>query len=172
MEFRTFSQSLYGRAGVAPACLGLQDRRGLDVNLLLLCCWAGGQGRSLDREALAMLASAIGPWRANVVEPLRAVRRWLKANPESVAGAPDLRRRILDTEIEAERLAQGRLSSAVAESPAAAGREPLAAAAANLRAYLAMMGVAPGASEYADLAAILGGCFPDRAPAEITGLLG
>jgi hypothetical protein len=120
---------------------------------------------------LASLASAIAPWRENVVEPLRGIRRWLKAHPESADGAPELRRRILDTEIEAERLAQGRLASVLAESPAAAGPEKLAAAAANLRAYLGVMGVAPGPSERADLAALLGGCFPDRAPAEISAAL-
>jgi uncharacterized protein (TIGR02444 family) len=31
-----FSLAVYGRAGVPPACLKLQDNLGLDVNMLLL----------------------------------------------------------------------------------------------------------------------------------------
>jgi len=37
-RFWAFSLALYGKPGVAPALLGLQDRLGVDVNLLLFCC--------------------------------------------------------------------------------------------------------------------------------------
>jgi uncharacterized protein (TIGR02444 family) len=33
--FWRFSLDLYGRPGVAPACLALQDEAGADVNLVL-----------------------------------------------------------------------------------------------------------------------------------------
>ena len=73
-----FSQDLYGRPGVAEACLSLQDRRGLDVNILLFCCWAGMRGQALTVEALAACLDTVRPWQDQVVKPLRAVRRWLK----------------------------------------------------------------------------------------------
>ena len=44
-SFWAFSLEFYARPGVAEACLALQDRHGLDVNILLLCCWLGWSGR-------------------------------------------------------------------------------------------------------------------------------
>ncbi|HEY9550471.1 MAG TPA: TIGR02444 family protein, partial [Kiloniellaceae bacterium] len=46
--FWQFSGAVYARRGVAEACLALQQRHGLDVNLLLFCAWAGSNGRRLD----------------------------------------------------------------------------------------------------------------------------
>ena len=57
-RFWAFSLDVYGRPGVAPACLALQDRHGLDVNLLLFCCWAASQGVTLDQRTLAAAEEA------------------------------------------------------------------------------------------------------------------
>ena len=43
--FWDFSLAVYGRPGVAPACLALQQRHGADVNLLLFCAWFGAAHR-------------------------------------------------------------------------------------------------------------------------------
>ena len=59
-RFWAFSLEVYGRPGVAPACLALQDRHGLDVNLLLFCCWAASQGVTLDQRTLAAAEEAVG----------------------------------------------------------------------------------------------------------------
>ncbi len=67
--FWDFSLALYGREGVARACVALQDRRGLDVNILLFCCWAGSRGRRLDPADLKGLDAAVRPWREAVVRP-------------------------------------------------------------------------------------------------------
>ena len=37
--FWEFSLAFYAPEPVGAACLSLQDRRGADVNILLLCCW-------------------------------------------------------------------------------------------------------------------------------------
>ncbi|HET6519133.1 MAG TPA: TIGR02444 family protein, partial [Geminicoccaceae bacterium] len=84
--FWTWSVEVYGRDGVAAACLELQDRHGLDVNLLLLACWlAAAHGRALDGATLARARAASGRWQAEVVRPLRAARRALKAQLATAA---------------------------------------------------------------------------------------
>ncbi|MGI9492931.1 MAG: TIGR02444 family protein, partial [Geminicoccaceae bacterium] len=42
--FWDYSLSLYGRPGVEQACLELQRRHGLNVNLLLFAFWLADRG--------------------------------------------------------------------------------------------------------------------------------
>lgn len=170
-SFWKFSTAVYARRGVAPACLALQDRRGLDVNLLLFCCWAGACGRALSDAEVERLAAAAGPWRGAAVEPLRALRRWLK-RPEGVR--PDLaasfREGVKALELEAERIEQQALSDAVPLEAGPAEPDPVAAA-ANLRAYLRLRSLRPEAQDSAALGMILSGCFEDLASTEALRLL-
>ena len=68
--FWQFSGGVYARRGVAEACLALQERHRLDVNLLLFCAWAGCNGRRLDGGDLGLLRSVARPWHDQVVAPL------------------------------------------------------------------------------------------------------
>lgn len=160
--FWAFSQRIYGTPGVAGACLGLQDKRGADVNLLLFACWIAGRGLgALDAERRAAADACVGPWRAWVVEPLRAARTAIKAG---IAGAPDaeaaaLRKAILGAEIEGERIAQAMLESLAATWPAAQGVDPKRAAAESLAGYLAALRGVPDPSERAAVAALLAAAF-------------
>jgi len=142
--FWDYSVALYGRPGVEAACLELQQRHRIDVNVVLLCLWLGERGTALDGEALARLCHAADRWQLEVVRPLRSLRRRLKgrigdAEPNSVAGdwpalAASVRERAIALEIDAEHLEQvhlGRVAAALAAS-AAAGP---ALAGANLRHY-------------------------------------
>src|SRR5690606_2708503 len=88
----------------------LQDRHGLDVNLLLFCCWATSMGRALDRGTLGAAAQAVSTWRNLVVRPMRALRRRLKREVEGFPAdeVEALRGRLLEAELAAERLEQGR----------------------------------------------------------------
>jgi uncharacterized protein (TIGR02444 family) len=116
--FWGFAATLYARPDVARLCLELQDRAGRDVNLVLLCLWAGEVlGLALDDWDLADLAAAVAPWNALAVHPLRALRRSLKGE----AAAEPLRAKIGAAELEAERLAQRHLLAAL---PARAGGVP------------------------------------------------
>ncbi len=76
--FWTFSLDLYGRPGVKEACLSLQDRRGLDVNIILWALWLGSSGKALDHVLLAEAETAIADFRREVVWPLRTARRHLR----------------------------------------------------------------------------------------------
>lgn len=139
-DFWNFSLGLYGRPGVAPACIALQDGFGLDVNLLLFCCWHGQANRRLGEEDLRRAIGAAEAWQREVVQPLRAVRRRLKAGvaPISAAECEALRRKVNDLELEGERIAQATLEALPVP---AAGRRP--AVAENLAVYLKLMGRDP-----------------------------
>ena len=129
-----FSVAFYARPGVSEALIALQDRAGVDVNLMLFALWLGvsGGGR-LSNEELVTADRIARPLRVQVVEPLRALRRKLKPHPD--ADVQRLREGIKAIELAAEMVIQNRLGSIarpVAGDPA--GRA--AAALANLRLYL------------------------------------
>jgi uncharacterized protein (TIGR02444 family) len=142
--FWDYSVALYARPGVEAACIELQRRHRIDVNLVLLCLWLGERGTALDGETLARLCHAADRWQVEVVRPLRTLRRRLKARladgePNSIAGDwPDLaasvRERTIALEIDAEHLEQLHLGRVAAALPAGAGAGP-ALAGANLRHY-------------------------------------
>ena len=144
--FWRFSLDFYARSGVEAACLALQEA-GANVNLLLLCCWLGRRGRRLSRQRLRLLLGAVAAWQAQVVLPLRQVRRQLKGETWPVAkrGRLALRRGVAAVELQAERLEQTLLAGLVDDLPRQAGGECVAA---NLRAYGALLGLAAGAAPH------------------------
>ena len=165
--FWGFSLAVYGSEGVAPACLALQDRRGIDVNLLLFCLWSATERRlAYDVGAFRAIAAAAGDWQLSVVAPMRAARRRLKAGspylPETTSAA--LRREVLAAEIGCEHGEQ-LIIAAVAEGLAGAARamEPAAAAAANVRACCEAAGIRLEASDVPALSAVLGARLPEEA---------
>lgn len=144
--FWLFSLEIYARPDVPEACVVLQDRHGLDVNLLLFCCWAGLRGRTLERPEISRLIEAAEAWQEEVVVPLRRARRYLKSH--AGGAAEPLRQEIKALELEAERLEQDRLFESC---EVAAGEPDPAAAAHNLRTYLDSRGVRPGREDLAVL---------------------
>lgn len=170
--FWAFSLAVYDRPGVAPACLALQDRHGLDVNLLLFCCWASAQGIGLDRHSLGAAEAAVASWRNQIVRPLRSLRQRLKRGmaefPEGELAA--LRRRILDIELEAERIEQGRLETLLPPAGTATESGPMLAVRA-LRLYFRLQGVDPDDVDDRDCKALLAGTFPDSSEASLNAAL-
>ncbi|MGR3652257.1 MAG: TIGR02444 family protein [Roseovarius sp.] len=139
-----FSLDRYARNGVPPLCLSLQEEVGADVNLLLCALWLGSEGRLLSAGQAHALHAAAAPWHAEVVRPLRAVRRRLKGW-EICPDAPReaLRAQIQRQEIEAERLEQDMLFAVCAtfEHPTA---DPRIAMAENLARVAAKAPKGPG----------------------------
>jgi uncharacterized protein (TIGR02444 family) len=116
--FWRFSLAFYGRPGVAAACLALQDRHGVDVNLVLLALWLGTLGCRLDQPTGDRLVQIARRWQAPAVAPLRRVRRRLKRRiaagrlpwPEAVEAA---RGRLAAVELELEQVEQLLLEASV-----------------------------------------------------------
>ena len=166
--FWRFSLKVYAKDGVAPACLALQDRHGLDVNLLLVCAWAGVHGRGLTRAELETLRGAVGDWHREAVRPLRAVRRWMKEQEAvPLERHQKLREELKRLELEAEQLEQQILFEALALEK---GVGSPAIVAENLLLYLAVLEVRPDVTDMADLAALLAGAFPEVPPLEAVWL--
>jgi len=166
--FWSFTVGLYGKPGVASALIGLQDRLGLDVNMLLYCCWAGADGRLLSREDLKAVEAVAEPWQSEVVRPLRALRRRLKGGfaPLPADRVESYRKRVNELEIEGEHIVQ----NAMGQQPRGERQAGTTAAAitANLKAYLKLRHAPVDAPERADLTTILGVCCPDAAADEVS----
>jgi uncharacterized protein (TIGR02444 family) len=92
--------ALYGRPGVAPACLLLQDRLDVDVLVLLHMGFVCQQhGLRLQAEQIEAADAVVRVWREQVVRPLRAARRAIaRDDPQTQA----LRQRVQQAELGAE----------------------------------------------------------------------
>ncbi len=146
-DFWRFSLDLYAREGVPAACLRLQDRDGLDVNLVLFCLWCGATGRPLDVDTLRRAVATCRPWRETALLQLRMVRRALKRGVADVPAerAEPVRERIKLLELEAEHVQQDMLrvlapASTQPPSPALATR--------NFDNYLRAVARVPSAADW------------------------
>jgi uncharacterized protein (TIGR02444 family) len=131
-----FSLAFYAAPGVARALMALQDRDGLDVNLMLFALWLGvsGHGR-LASEGLSAAERAVCTIRADVVEPLRALRRSLGQNPD--VEVQRIRDGVKALELAAEKLVQSRLAHFAGPCDVSRSRQArLTAAHDNLALYL------------------------------------
>jgi uncharacterized protein (TIGR02444 family) len=176
--FWNFSLEIYAGEGVAEACLDLQERRGCDVNILLFCCWLGASGRpTLTADRLRAILKVSDVWQAEIVRPLRTVRRllkdrpWTEALPETVDAA---RRRVADAELAAEHVEQLKLASLYMppgdrDRPA---ETRLRAAVGNLGIYAVCLGVTPDDKDRASVVALMAATFPALGAAEIARAVG
>lgn len=109
----TFAVRLYGRPGVAEACLLLQDRLGVDVNVLLLSAYAAVErGIAVDARDLRDMDGLIASWRSQVVAELRQLRRRLKSGPAPgpCEATEKLRTQVKRAELHAEQIEQAVLA--------------------------------------------------------------
>lgn len=104
-----YAQKLYGWQGVAGACLALQDREGLNVNLLIWACWLGRSGVLLPGSRLDAALAAIAAWDGQV-QALRSLRRGLK---QPLPPVPEVWRKRVRAKVEAAELAAEQVSLAL-----------------------------------------------------------
>ncbi|MBX2833308.1 MAG: TIGR02444 family protein [Rhodospirillales bacterium] len=112
-EVWTFTVGMYGQSGVAKLCLELQERCGLDVNMLLFMFFLGRKG--LAPHSISSLEDAVRDWRDNAIIPLRRTRQFLRDNARPAAQA--LRQQVKADELQAERIEQHMLCDAVEPIP-------------------------------------------------------
>ena len=146
MSLWSWCLEAYAEPGVAEACLVLQDEHGQNVPLLLWSVWAEGP----SPQALEAAVKTARIWQAEVLDPVRQVRRGLKSEtlPVPAAAREALREDIKSAELHAERvlleafeaLAKGQNGHPALESLTAAaaawGSPPPAARLAALAAAL------------------------------------
>lgn len=163
-----FAVQLYGRPGVAEACVDLQDRCGLDVDLLLFAVWCAvvGPGQ-LDVSAFRECIAVTDAWREGLLKPLRALRRHSSGAFDPI---PEASTQAIAGQLQAVELAAERVELELLESWAASrgtsrpAAEPQAAAASNLVAYLAAAGVETGTAAAA-MRLVLAAAFTRSKPA-------
>lgn len=136
--FWQFSLRVYGAPGVAAECLDLQDKRGLDINVVLFAAWLGAErGVQLDASDINRIGQAVANWSDSVVRPLRAVRQGLKLMPEIAwSEVQALRKRVADTELFSEQIEQAQLYR-LATDFGRPSSQPADAARRNVAAVLA-----------------------------------
>ncbi|MCI4663978.1 MAG: TIGR02444 family protein [Neomegalonema sp.] len=154
-SFWQFSCRFYATDGVAAHCLELQDRFGWDVNLALFALWLAAEHRPIAHPALAQAAAFAAAWRSEKVEPLRRLRRALKAEADGDPEINSFRERIKTLELEAERMQQQRLAQFAPPpfAPPPCGRE--APFAAHAREAMAQFAQLQRISEHAEQSAVL-----------------
>ena len=173
--FWDYALELYRGEGVEAACLELQQRHGLDVNVVLFCCWLARRGILADRALYHRVAQATQAWQAEFVQPLRVVRTELKAalaapEPGSLPArwpelAAALRRRVLALEIDGERMEQLLLAELAADL-APTATPGVALASANLRRYWPF-----AAPDRRPLGTLLQAAFPEVPAGEVAAAL-
>ena len=113
--FWAFSLAVYASDGVAEECLGLQERLGLDVNLLLFAAYIGAvEGVRLERQDFAGAQAVVAEWHKEIVRSLRHARQALKPPSTDVdnplrAATATLRLQAKRAELESEKIEQAML---------------------------------------------------------------
>lgn len=150
-EFWRFSLSLYRMDGVPAACIELQDKHGLDVNIMLFALWLASRERAVSSADLTQADELVRQWRSQAVVALRGVRRFLREPPNGFAGeaAAALRDKVKAAELECERLQQEALFAARSVHDWGRAEAPWVAAELNLDACAQCLGAIfdPGARQ-------------------------
>jgi uncharacterized protein (TIGR02444 family) len=105
VTLRQFAIAVHEAEGVPASCVSLQDRFGLDVNVLLVAAYLGTVLRQMPTaEQLRSARALVDGWHGEVVRPLRGVRRLLKAGPEPAPSAETdaVRSQVAKAELDAE----------------------------------------------------------------------
>lgn len=140
-----FSLEVYAQQNVEQECLALQERLGVDVNLLLFFAYSGAvEGVALNEKEIVEVSEFIAGWNEDIVRSLRTARRALKKAPGEIATgvaqlAEKLRAQVKTAELESERIEQCILWRWLQSRTRKQDRRPKALQ-ANLGLFLARFG--------------------------------
>lgn len=80
-DFWNFSVNFYPLSNVEQCCLELQDKHGLNVNLVLFCYWLAAEKQQLlNPEHCQSLINISQQWQ-DIITPLRQSRQLIKHTP-------------------------------------------------------------------------------------------
>lgn len=164
--FWDFSIAVYSQKSVAASCLALQDRHGLDVNIILYCCWLATQDTVLNPGQIKDLVLEVRETR-KTIETLREMRR---ADGKKPSG---LKPKILSLELDYERIEQDILFAATPRSSAdafeASEDTGFSNAAGSIANYFTLLAIHPGDADIRDVRSILLSSFSTRGTLNAAG---
>jgi uncharacterized protein (TIGR02444 family) len=71
-NFSEFAEQIVNHPHMRTVLYHLQDRLGMNVNILLFCCWFAYKGcRHLSKKDLQSIANTISPWHNQIVTELQ-----------------------------------------------------------------------------------------------------
>ena len=154
-EFWLYAGRIYARDGVAAILLDWQERRGANVNTVLLCLWSANRGRRLALGDFEAVAQAVAGWHAAATVPLRRLRQRMKVDWAGLApNVEPTRQAILAAELQAERSEQAIMVRTLSPWSARVDLADEGLARQNLLTYLKNADVVTGAGAEA-VAALL-----------------
>lgn len=111
MSFWDWSINKYASPDVQKLCLEMQDKYGLDVNVLLWSVWVAQVGKEPSDQDWILVNSLSEWFQDSFLNLLRRVRRSLKSSPSyiSVDESVAVKRLVLNAELELEKLEQSEL---------------------------------------------------------------
>ncbi|MBW4967343.1 TIGR02444 family protein [Pseudoalteromonas sp. CR1] len=112
-DFWQFACTLYAKPGQQHTLLALQNQQGKNVNLCLLLLYLDSLKLSINAEQLSTLIESIDEFDTQALKPLRSVRRYLKANQETIADYTKIREELLSAELKLEKQQQHMLIDTV-----------------------------------------------------------
>lgn len=172
--FWEFSVRIYSRPEVAEACLALQEKFKLDVNILLFCCWQAEKGLAPLTDAdIAKIMTVSQDWHRQIVAGLRAVRQNLKGGfpPASPVMAEMIRKQIINLEIQSEQVEQDLIFQTIPGKAGNSDQAGILTGAQNCKTYLSHLGKHPDDEDAARFGIILAAIFPDNGTADVAGIL-
>ncbi|MDF1721281.1 MAG: TIGR02444 family protein [Minwuia sp.] len=174
-ELWDYATRVYGRGRAQEACLAMQDRHGLDVNVLMFCCWVASSGRGRFRDGeLEHALQAVDRWHDHVIGNLHQLKLFLKGG---VAPAPktlsdDLRRVVVESELHAEHVEVLMLHTSLTRVGTGTFDrvQQIEDSLANLFRYFTLINVDTDDRDLSALIEILIAAFPDELPGRIETL--
>ncbi|MCI4662157.1 MAG: TIGR02444 family protein [Neomegalonema sp.] len=100
-DFWPFATALYQDPATAQALMRLQDEANCDVLLILFALWKGQFHGQIPPPCWDAILASAQPWRRDVIEPLRAIRRRMKTQDYRLPSAP-IREQVKQAELAAE----------------------------------------------------------------------
>jgi len=75
ITFQSFFEKIYSNPETEDACLCLQDKYNININVLLFCCWSAIQNHPyLEQSDIQTIMTRITPWNQSVIKALRDLR--------------------------------------------------------------------------------------------------
>lgn len=112
-HFWQFACTLYAKPGQQQTLLALQNQQGKNINLCLLLLYLDSLNLAINTEQLSILEHSISEFEQHALHPLRATRRYLKTNKNSIRDYNQIRESLLNAELMLEKQQQNMLINAV-----------------------------------------------------------